>query len=87
MKLTIDLSGITSRAVLHKIFQLHLDLPPYYGRNLDALHDCLAERQGETEIVLTNEDLLPEHMRPYIASLRKMLGDLAKAGKRVKIAE
>ena len=45
MKLTIDLSGITSRAVLHKIFQLHLDLPPYYGRNLDALSDCLGERR------------------------------------------
>lgn len=31
---------------LHVALQLLLDLPPYYGRNTDALYDVLSERHS-----------------------------------------
>ncbi len=39
----LDFSGITSREELHDYLAKKLELPEYYGRNLDALYDCLSE--------------------------------------------
>lgn len=32
-----------------------LDLPDYYGKNLDALYDCLTEIDCEIELINSNE--------------------------------
>lgn len=32
-----------------------LDLPDYYGKNLDALYDCLCEMECEIELVNADE--------------------------------
>ena len=39
---------------LHSFFYEKLELPPYYGRNLDALYDALTERSQLTCIVIEN---------------------------------
>ncbi|MBE6561751.1 MAG: ribonuclease inhibitor [Ruminococcaceae bacterium] len=36
----------------HEILARELDFPPYYGRNLDALHDCLTDLSADTVIIL-----------------------------------
>ncbi|MBO7719434.1 MAG: barstar family protein [Methanosphaera sp.] len=41
-----------SHSYLKKVF----DFPDYYGKNLDALYDCLTDISVETEIHLTNSD-------------------------------
>ena len=38
----------------HDYLKDALDFPDYYGKNLDALYDCLCEIGVETEIVLIN---------------------------------
>ncbi len=38
----------------HDILARELDFPAYYGRNLDALHDCLTEISADTAIILAN---------------------------------
>lgn len=40
-RLRINLSGLESKDQLHDLLALGLKLPPYYGRNLDALYDSL----------------------------------------------
>lgn len=40
----------------HDYLKDALDFPDYYGKNLDALYDCLCEIGVETEIVLINSD-------------------------------
>ena len=77
MKVTIDISGIRNKRELHRLFKLHLDLPSYYGGNLDALYDCLTERPGETEITFVNACDAQEGMASYIRSLRKLTEDVA----------
>lgn len=52
-KIILDGSAMTGREMLHDALSAQLDLPEYYGRNLDALYDCLTE-VAETEIQLRN---------------------------------
>lgn len=39
-----------------------LDFPDYYGKNLDALYDCLCEIGVETEIVLVNSECVSKDL-------------------------
>ena len=50
----IELDGrqMDTRDQLHRYLQQQLALPDYYGRNLDALQDCLGE-MAQVEITLT----------------------------------
>ena len=41
--LVVDFKGAFDKNSLHEHIKNGLELPDYYGRNLDALHDCLAE--------------------------------------------
>jgi hypothetical protein len=39
----LDASGWTEESALHEAMSVALDFPAYYGRNLDALNDCLGD--------------------------------------------
>ena len=47
----LDGNYITTRAQLHDALTEQLQLPEWYGRNLDALYDCLGEMR-DVEIIL-----------------------------------
>jgi ribonuclease inhibitor len=40
---TLALARMQSIRQLHKYLRAELELPDYYGENLDALYDCLTE--------------------------------------------
>ena len=40
----------------HDYLKEVFNFPDYYGKNLDALYDCLCEIGVETEIILRNSD-------------------------------
>lgn len=40
--ITLDINKMTSIPGMHKYLQRTLRLPDYYGKNLDALYDCLS---------------------------------------------
>lgn len=56
--LHIILNGakLATKETMHDYLAKMLHLPEYYGRNLDALHDCLTEIGEETELILLNWD-------------------------------
>ena len=56
--LTIDCSGITDKAGFHEAVAQTLEFPSWYGKNLDALHDCLTEISEETSLTLNGFDTL-----------------------------
>ena len=74
-EVVIDLSRIASKESFHRILQIHLDLPEYYGSNLDALHDCLTEAPGARLVFINAGDLRPG-MKRYFSSVKKMLEDI-----------
>ncbi len=46
MKYIVDFGGAATAGQMHEAIQKGLELPEYYGRNLDALWDCL---RGDVE--------------------------------------
>ena len=53
--ITLDAAMLRERLPAHDYLKEALALPDYYGKNLDALYDCLTEL-GETEIQFVNLD-------------------------------
>ena len=56
---TIDCSRIESMAALHELLARELRFPGWYGRNLDALHDCLTAICEDTQITFLHFPALP----------------------------
>lgn len=51
-QITINCAAITTPRQLHKALSEALEFPQWYGKNLDALHDCLTELSDETQLTL-----------------------------------
>ncbi len=84
MKICI-LSGteIKNREMLHSILKDSLSLPEWYGRNLDALYDCLTEIQEITEIQVLQKSNLEKHLGRYANYLIKVIEQAKKENPRI----
>ena len=67
-EIVLDGLEIESLEEVHDRFALALDLPEYYGRNLDALFDCLTVRLLHREAL---EDRLGCRGRALVRLLRR----------------
>jgi len=65
MTVTIDCSTILENADFHRVFSAQLHLPGFYGKNLDALHDCLTSLPQKTTINLLHTQSLIDNLGPY----------------------
>ena len=54
MVIELDGRAMTDRPAAHSHLVQQLELPSWYGRNLDALYDVLTEMSGPIEIVFLN---------------------------------
>ena len=75
---TILLDGkkIKDRDELHDSLKQGLGFPEWYGKNLDALSDCLtAEMTEEVLILLKNSDVFSESLGRYWLSFLRVLRD------------
>ncbi len=73
----LDVTNISTVKALHVYLAYALDLPSYYGKNLDALHDVLCEICEQTRIVLAGEPA-SEEMAAYLPRLARVLEDAAQ---------
>ncbi len=74
----IDGAAVCSRDELHDSLARQLKLPAYYGRNLDALFDCLSDIHEPCEIVLRGAEELFVHLGIYADVLQDVLRDAAE---------
>ena len=58
-RVTLDCARLLERQPAHAYLAEALSLPDYYGKNLDALYDCLTDL-GPTELTLEGPELLRE---------------------------
>lgn len=75
-----ELNGalMTDRAAAHDHLKCQLELPEYYGKNLDALYDCLTAYGKSAEIVLHNSAMLEEHLGGYGSALIATMQEAAE---------
>ena len=81
----LDGKKITDKEILHDILKNELDLPDWYGRNLDALYDCLTEAAEDMEIVIKNKEVLECCLGRYAAGLWKVLRAAEQENQSLKV--
>lgn len=82
MKIVIlDAKKMLEKEKMHEYFAKKFDLPEHYGRNLDALFDCLCEINEPTLIKLKNEDALQGDTKE---SLIRLFHDVCNENELVK---
>ena len=75
--ITLDFAEIKSLWQLHEYFIDIFELPDYYGRNMDALWDCLScSFEENTTIILKNLHSMSIDMHPIIPAIQKLFQDL-----------
>lgn len=82
-KVILDCEKLLQRKQANLYLAEMLDFPDYYGKNLDALYDCLTEI-GECIIVLNGESILRES-EGYGAKVLKVLREAANANPGLKL--
>lgn len=70
----LDVTYIQTVRALHIYLAYMLELPVYYGKNLDALHDVLGEIDEPTRIVLAGA-ACSEEMKAYLPRLERVFED------------
>ena len=81
----LDGEMIRDREMLHDILSDALELPEWYGRNLDALYDCLTDISERAEIQMRNKGALEERLEVYAKGLMKVLDRAAKENPNISL--
>lgn len=71
----VDGARMTSIEQAHRYLERTLRLPPHYGRNLDALYDCLSDLPNSVFLILINGRQMDEALGEYAARLRRVILD------------
>ena len=85
MNALIDGAAIETREQLHDALSRQLSFPDYYGRNLDALFDCLTDLAEETELRLVRRDELFAHLGVYADILQNVLRDACEENPHLRL--
>ncbi|MBQ2545097.1 MAG: barstar family protein [Clostridia bacterium] len=80
-------AAVTDRKTLYDALEAHLELPDYFGRNLDALHDVLGDLLAAQPLTLEIEgtETLLRTLGRYGEAFLHMLDDTAKENKSLRL--
>lgn len=76
--INLDCAGISTRQALHQTLQEVMALPDWYGRNLDALYDCLTDLPEESRLTVLHFESLRNVLGAYADAARSVLEEAAR---------
>lgn len=79
MVIELDGRAMTDRPAAHSHLVQQLELPSWYGRNLDALYDVLTDISRETELILRDPGAVAEQLGRYGEALLDTLREAAES--------
>ena len=85
MVVSLDGAKVKNRRGLHKYLQRALALPDYYGKNLDALFDCLTDLHEDVELVVEHPEALEQTLGFYARSLNIVLRRASQENPHLKV--
>ncbi len=75
MKITpIDVTYLTNKQSAHEYLASALDFPTHYGKNLDALADCLSELPRDRAVIVMNANSVAQYAERVIDVFIEILG-------------
>ena len=79
MKKTVFLQAeeLTDAAAAQQYLEQAFSFPSWYGRNLDALHDCLTDISENTEIVIEGAMQMDREKGSYLDQIIRVMDDSA----------
>lgn len=84
--ITLDFSGVKSYWELHEYLKEVFQLPEYYGRNMDALWDCLVYSfEFPTTIVLLNLSRISKELDEEVQIMLELFRDLETKDKKITV--
>lgn len=83
--IVIDGSRMSDRQTAHQHLAERLSFPGYYGRNLDALYDLLAEREGPVRLLVRRRAALLDGLGEYGGALCRTLEDAGRANPELEV--
>ncbi len=75
MDYEIDLSDVHDKEGLHELLAQKLPLPAFYGKNLDALYDCLLDPHERWNITFTGSEKAEQALGSYFSGLKETFSD------------
>ncbi len=75
MKIVLDGKKMTSKEEAHAYLKKAFGFPEYYGKNLDALYDCLTD-MGEMKVEFWHTDAMKAVLGKYGESLLRVFRDV-----------
>ena len=79
MAIVLNGKAMTDRPTAHSHLAERLDLPTYYGRNLDALYDVLTDIGEDTQIILEDPAAVIENLGKYGEALLSTMQEAAES--------
>lgn len=85
MHIELDCREMTDKQTTHAYLKQMLQLPEYYGNNLDALYDVLTDRAESTELVLKHWQCLHEQLGGYGVSLMETMRQASEENPKLEV--
>ena len=88
MRKRVTLSGnkMLTKDAMHIYLARKLKFPSYYGKNLDALYDCLTERDTPLHITVTYTERLKEQLGDYSEAFLQTLQDATEENELISLS-
>ena len=85
-RITLNGKKMTTREHAHAHLKERLNLPEWYGNNLDALNDCLGEVGQKTHIIVQFYPRMLESLGDYGTRLSKVLTQAAEQNSNLRVS-
>lgn len=87
MRVILDGRKMINKELTHEYLQEQFDFPEYYGRNLDALYDCLIEVEEEISLEIIYMEDLKENLVDYADALLETIQDATVENPNLQLTE
>lgn len=74
----LDGKDMTSKDAAYAVIAKEMAFPEFFGKNLDALYDCLSSKSTNNAVLFVNTGILEENLGDYAEKILECFRDAAQ---------